>query len=75
MTRAEWLAKREEVKSLMKQLGDLAATGCGNGSCQIKKPTGMHTNGGCRCYREVAELSLRLAYISDEIKHIFSIPE
>jgi hypothetical protein len=23
--------------------------GCGNGGCQIKEPTGMHTNAGCDC--------------------------
>jgi len=26
--------------------------GCGDGGCQIKRPTGMHTNGGCQCRPE-----------------------
>lgn len=26
--------------------------GCGDGSCLIKKPSGMATNGGCRCTRD-----------------------
>ena len=25
---------------------------CSDGSCILRKPTGMHTNGGCRCLRE-----------------------
>ena len=25
--------------------------GCSDGNCKIKKPQGMHTNGGCRCLR------------------------
>jgi hypothetical protein len=24
-------------------------TGCGDNSCEFMKPTGMATNGGCRC--------------------------
>lgn len=23
--------------------------GCGDGNCVVLRPTGMHTNGGCRC--------------------------
>ena len=26
--------------------------GCGDGSCAVKRPTGLHTNGGCRCWRD-----------------------
>ncbi len=35
----------------MSELGDLK--GCTDGGCIIKKPKGMHTNGGCRCAREI----------------------
>lgn len=24
---------------------------CGDGGCLVKKPVGMHTNGGCKCLR------------------------
>jgi hypothetical protein len=26
--------------------------GCGDSSCLVKKPTGMATNGGCRCFTD-----------------------
>lgn len=29
--------------------GMAAIGGCSDGYCQIKRPVGMHTNGGCRC--------------------------
>lgn len=28
---------------------DALGGGCSDGNCVIKKPVGMHTNGGCRC--------------------------
>lgn len=35
-----------------KCLRDLVdALGCGDSSCIFRKPRGMHTNGGCRCFR------------------------
>jgi hypothetical protein len=27
--------------------------GCTDGNCIIRKPVGMHTNGGCRCVKEL----------------------
>jgi hypothetical protein len=30
-------------------------SGCGDGNCKIVKPTGMHTNGGCKCVRNLIE--------------------
>lgn len=27
--------------------------GCGDSGCSVEKPTGMATNGGCRCLRDV----------------------
>jgi hypothetical protein len=30
--------------------------GCGDGSCGIERPVGMHTNGGCRCYRDSVKM-------------------
>lgn len=73
MTRDEWLAKREAIKEGMKALGRWAESGCGDGNCKIRKPTGMHTNGGCKCYRGIADDALRLAELADSIQHIHSI--
>jgi hypothetical protein len=41
----------KEVKQLAAQYLERAAHvgGCGDGNCVILRPTGMHTNGGCRC--------------------------
>lgn len=25
---------------------------CGDGGCLVKRPVGMHTNGGCRCWTD-----------------------
>lgn len=36
------------------QLHDRLAAigGCSDGYCRIKRPVGMHTNGGCHCLRD-----------------------
>ena len=34
----------EDLDAAMKAIG-----GCSDGYCIIRKPVGMHTNGGCRC--------------------------
>lgn len=43
----EILAALENYDSALTLLG-----GCTDGNCVIKKPIGMHTNGGCRCYTD-----------------------
>lgn len=35
------------VKAALERVDKLV--GCGDNSCRFKKPTGMATNGGCRC--------------------------
>lgn len=32
---------------------ELNREGCGDNSCLFKKPVGMATNGGCRCYEKI----------------------
>ena len=27
--------------------------GCGDGGCVVERPTGMHTNGGCKCLMDL----------------------
>ena len=41
-----------------------AIGGCSDGDCLVKRPTGMHTNGGCRCWRDhmTAQRTMRAAY-------------
>lgn len=34
---------------MSERLERFGIAGCGDSSCYIAKPTGMHTNGGCRC--------------------------
>lgn len=29
-----------------------AVGGCSDGSCVVKRPAGMHTNGGCKCWKD-----------------------
>jgi len=41
--------KLEDFQKEMNHLNEWAQHGCCDGSCQIEKPKGMHTNGGCRC--------------------------
>ncbi|MBU9262014.1 hypothetical protein [Burkholderia multivorans] len=40
---------------------------CGDGGCVIRKPKGMHTNGGCRCYRDSMKMQ-RVAYAAQELR-------
>lgn len=37
----------EATKKLADRLQEIG--GCTDGNCVVWKPTGMHTNGGCRC--------------------------
>lgn len=35
---------------------ELRSYACRDGGCAVLRPTGMHTNGGCRCVRNLIEL-------------------
>lgn len=35
--------------------------GCGDSHCRVKLPKGMCTNGGCRCLRQLYEVSSEVA--------------
>lgn len=48
-----------EVVRLRGVLADLVG-GCGSGSCRVRRPTGQHNNGPCRCLG-------RLALLADEV--------
>lgn len=40
---------KKQLDDRRKDPGDFPVVGCGDSSCSITKPTGMSTNGGCRC--------------------------
>ncbi len=40
---------QRDLDERRKDPGDLPITGCCDGSCVVARPSGMHTNGGCRC--------------------------
>lgn len=41
--------------------------GCTDGGCLIRKPQGMHTNGGCRCTRDSMKMQ-RVAYAAKQLR-------
>lgn len=56
------LMSLKDFQAEMAKLNGWAQHGCSDGCCQIEKPKGMHTNGGCRCSpREFSEYLLWLA--------------
>lgn len=60
------MTNQNEVKKLLDdydKVMDYIGT-CGDGNCIIKKPVGMHTNGGCRCWddRYRAQRTMMAAY-------------
>lgn len=54
-----------QIKSLVAELDQRieALGGCSDGSCVIKRPKGMHTNGGCRCPRDGGKMICFTAYV------------
>lgn len=54
---------RNEIEQLYNEL----RFGCGDGGCTIKQPTGMHTNGGCRC--KPRDFSRTLLWLAEEMEN------
>lgn len=64
----------EEAQSAAKELAQNLERGCGDHSCAIKKPTGMGTNGGCRCNpKGMAEDFMALAVRLEEVGRYWKI--
>lgn len=69
------MKKVEEVARAMAEYDAVAdhVGSCGDGGCVVKRPKGMHTNGGCRCssdkYKAQRMMSagLRLRHALDHI--------
>jgi hypothetical protein len=71
-----------EVATLRKMLassqadpGDMPCAGCGDNSCVVRHPTGMATNGGCRCEarelrRAVMWHKRRATFLEETIKEL-----
>ena len=56
------LMSLKDFQAEMAKLNNWAQHGCSDGGCQIERPQGMHTNGGCLCSpRKFSEYLLWLA--------------
>lgn len=49
---------RKEVARLRQDPGEQPVLGCGDSSCCIATPSGIHTNGGCHCERPALRRAL-----------------
>lgn len=50
---------RRQLAETRRDPGDLPVSGCGDNSCEVRTPTGMATNGGCRCDEREVRWALR----------------
>ncbi|KAF1064906.1 hypothetical protein [Burkholderia gladioli] len=55
-----------KYNSMMDHLG-----GCSDGGCVIKRPAGMHTNGGCRCPKDAMKMQ-RAMYVANGLRDAVS---
>ncbi|WP_249343656.1 hypothetical protein [Delftia sp. PE138] len=58
------LAEYEELRDAMR-----AQSGCRDGGCLVKRPQGMHTNGGCKCHRDQI-VSQRMMYAGQRLADV-----
>lgn len=63
---------RKQLEERRKPPPDDPSIGCGDGSCLIRSPQGMHTNGGCRCDERRLRMALqwwkrRAAFLEETI--------
>lgn len=56
----------QKAATLYDQLMD-SVQGCTDGGCLIRKPQGMHTNGGCRCNRDSMKTQ-RVLYAAKQLR-------
>lgn len=50
---------RRQLAETRRDPGDLPMSGCGDTSCEVRTPSGMATNGGCRCDPREVRWALR----------------
>ena len=62
-------AVRDALAKAVARYDELAGSiqGCTDGGCLIRKPEGMHTNGGCRCARDHVKMQ-RAMYAAGELR-------
>ena len=59
----------EDLDERLAQIG-----GCSDGHCVIVKPKGIHTNGGCRCWRDGMKMQ-RFAYAFNQFRSTVAMSE
>lgn len=64
---------------LVRDPGDLPVAGCGDNSCEVARPRGMATNGGCHCDPREVRRALRfykrkLAFLEETIRILRAEP-
>lgn len=63
-------AARDALAKAVARYDELTGSiqGCTDGGCLIRKPEGMHTNGGCRCARDHMKMQ-RAMYAANELRN------
>lgn len=54
--------QNETIKPLNQFLSENGFSGCSDGGCRLQKNTGMVTNGGCRCLRDLHYTEINKLY-------------
>lgn len=68
------MSKIANLAEAIRQYDDLrdamsAQSGCMDGGCLVKRPQGMHTNGGCKCHRDQL-VSQRMMYAGQRLADV-----
>ena len=65
----ETAAARDALAKAVARYDELTGSiqGCTDGGCLIRKPEGMHTNGGCRCARDHVKMQ-RAMYAAGKLR-------
>lgn len=66
--------QRQDIASALAEYDKLrdamsAQSGCRDGGCLVKRPQGMHTNGGCKCHRDQI-VSQRMMYAGQRLADV-----
>lgn len=62
--------ERASLRSIVDQLAKIP--GCGDNSCRFVRPTGMATNGGCRCH-DSHSARMRMGFLASLLRRIREI--
>ena len=68
MTPIELLNQQRRVRVYGAYITKILAHGCSDGNCRVTGGSrGMHTNGGCRCMRALADYGLEMSEAADRL--------